>query len=94
MSVDWFQDDDHGYLAWTAAHPSGHVINIQRSLNPGNARLHRADCHTVNGRPARGNTWTGPYIKICSASVGELQDWARANLTRAIPRCGTCNPLT
>ena len=94
MSVDQFHVDDQGYLAWTAAHPSGYVINIQRSLNPADAHLHRADCHTVNGRPARGATWTGPYIKICSASARELQDWARANLSEAIPRCGACNPLT
>jgi hypothetical protein len=71
MSVGQFRDDDQGYLAWTAANPSGYVINIQRSLNTADARMHRADCHTINGRPARGRTWTGPYIKVCSASARE-----------------------
>jgi hypothetical protein len=94
VSIDQFHDDDQGYLAWAATHPSGYVINIQRSLHPADARLHHADCHTINGRPPRGATWTGPYIKICSASARELQDWARANLSTAIPRCGACNPLT
>jgi hypothetical protein len=93
VSVDQFRDNDRGYLAWTAAHTGGYVINIQRSLNPSDARLHRADCYTINGQPARGKTWTGPYIKICSASAGDLQDWARAHLSSAIPRCGACNPL-
>ncbi|MGO8889662.1 MAG: hypothetical protein ACLP8X_30825 [Streptosporangiaceae bacterium] len=81
MSVDQFRDDDRGYLAWTAAHPGGYVINIQRSLNPGDARLHRADCHTINGQPARGKTWTGPYIKICSTSARDLQGWTNAYLS-------------
>lgn len=94
MSVDQFRDDDQGYLAWTAAHRGGYVINIERSLNPGDARLHRANCHTINGRPTRGRTWTGPYIKICSASARELQDWARSNVSGAIPRCGACKPLS
>ncbi len=92
MSVDQIRDDDQGYLAWTAAHPGGYVINVERSLNPCGGRLHRADSHTINGRPARGRTWTGPYIKICSVSARELHDWARANLSRAILRCGACEP--
>ena len=94
MSIDRFRDDDPGYLAWMAANPGGYVLNIQRSLNPGDARLHRAGCRTINGRPARGAAWTGPYIKICSASVQELQVWARMHLSRDIPRCGTCTPIS
>ena len=94
MSIGQFRDDDQGYLAWTAAHPGDYVINIQRSLNPADARLHRADCRTINGRPARGAAWTGPYIKICSASAQELQDWARTHLGTQITRCGTCSPLS
>jgi hypothetical protein len=94
VSIDQFRDDDQGYLAWTAAHPGGHVINVERSLNPGNARLHRADCYTINGRPARGQTWTGSYIKVCSTSARELHEWASTNLSSAIPRCGACNPLS
>jgi hypothetical protein len=92
--VQQFSDDDRGYLAWTAAHPDGYVVNIQRSLNAVDARLHRADCYTINGEPARGRTWTGPYVKICSESVRDLRDWARSNVNTAIPRCGVCNPLT
>jgi hypothetical protein len=94
MSIDQFRDDDQGYLAWTAAHPGGYVINIERSLNPGEARLHRADCYTISGRPARGATWTGPYIKICSTAARELQDWAHTSLGKAIPGCGACSPLS
>ena len=52
--------DDRGYLTWAAAHPVGYVINVQRNLNPSDARLHRADCYTINNQPARGKSWTGP----------------------------------
>jgi len=52
--------DDRGYLTWAAAHPVGYVINVQRNLNPSDARLHRADCYTINSQPARGKSWTGP----------------------------------
>ncbi len=54
MDIEQFRDDDRGYLTWTAAHAGGYVINVQRSLNPSDARLHHADCYTINGRPARG----------------------------------------
>jgi hypothetical protein len=90
-SIIQFRDDDRGYLAWTAAHPGGYVLNIERSLNPSDARLHRADCHTINGQPARGKTWTGPYVKICSASAPDMNDWIRTHLPSQVRRCGTCH---
>jgi hypothetical protein len=92
MDIEQFRDDDRGYLTWTAAHPAAYVINVQQSLNPSDARLHRADCYTINGQPARGKTWTGPYIKVCSASSRHLQDWAHINLRAEVVRCGTCRP--
>ena len=93
MIVEQFRDDDRGYLAWTTAHPSGYVINIQRSLNPTDARLHRADCYTINGQPARGGSWTeGAYIKVCSVSASDLLDWERAHTLSGMPRCGACTP--
>lgn len=92
MDVEQFRDDDRGYLAWTATHTGGYVINIQRNLNPADSRLHCADCYTINGQPARGKTWTGPYIKVCSVSAPDLTDWARAHVRSEIQRCGSCTP--
>ena len=93
MDIEQFRDDDRGYLGWTAAHAAGYVINVQRNLNPSDARLHHAGCYTINGQPARGKTWTGPYIKVCSASSRQLRDWARIHLRTELAPCGTCRPL-
>jgi hypothetical protein len=82
VSVELFRDDDQGY-----------VLNIQRTLNPSDARVHHADCRTITGTPPRGRTWTGPYVKACSLSLPELDAWALAQAGSAITRCGTCRWL-
>lgn len=90
--MELFQDDDHGYVGWVTEHVHGYVINIQRSLNPADARVHRAGCYTINGQPPRGRTWTGPYIKICSTLLDSLDSWALERTGSTIRRCGTCQP--
>ncbi len=90
--MEQFRDNDPAYLGWVAAHADGYVINIQRSMNPADARLHHAHCYTINGEPPRGRAWTGPYVKICSASMDELDRWARAETSSDIRRCGVCQP--
>lgn len=47
MSIDLYVDDDDGYRGWLKRNPRGYVINIQRSLNPSDARLHDADCRDL-----------------------------------------------
>ena len=76
MSVEEFRDRDADYLGWMAAHRDGYVINIGRS-GRGYARLHRATCGTITSRPPL----TGPYIKVCSTALTELEQWA-------LPRTG------
>jgi hypothetical protein len=87
-----FIDDDAGYVAWLTEHDRGFVINIQRSLNPSDARLHRANCRTVTGQPTRGKVWTGPYIKVCADQLSQLDRWAGQLTGSAISRCGICLP--
>jgi hypothetical protein len=87
MSVEEFQDRDADYLGWVAAHPDGYVINVARSRR-GYLRLHRAACGTITSRPP----FTGPYIKICSAVLVELDRWALSSTGAAADRCGTCRP--
>ena len=88
MSVEEFQDRDADYLGWVAAHPDGYVINIGRSRR-GCARVHRATCGTITSRPPL----TGPYIKICSSVLTELDRWTLSRTGAVAEHCRTCRPL-
>ena len=92
MSVHEFRDEDAAYLKWTSQHRGGYTINIQRTLNPSNARLHRADCRTVSGSNPRNGPWTSHYIKVCANDIAELDAWATAHGLGAIGRCAVCHP--
>ena len=90
-SVTVFADgDDDGYRAWVAVHRGGYVINIQRSYNPSDAILHQANCHTINGEPARGDVFVGDYVKVCAVRRLALDDWASREVRTLIPPCGHC----
>lgn len=88
-----FVDDDLGYEFWLRGHPTGYVVNCDRNPRASYLMLHRASCHTINGAPARGDTWTAAgYMKVCADTIAELEAWARAE-TAAVPqRCGSCAP--
>jgi len=90
VSVELFRDDDQSYAAWLAANSRGYVLNIERTLNPSDARVHHAQCRTITGTPPRGRTWTGTWVKACSLSLSELDAWALPHAGSPITRCGTC----
>jgi hypothetical protein len=92
MSIHEFRDDDQGYLEWLARHNDGYVVNINRSFSATDARLHQADCSELTRDPGEGKARTGSYIKICSTSASELDQWAAQRVPEAIRRCGTCQP--
>jgi probable F420-dependent oxidoreductase len=89
-----FVNDDKGYLDWLVAHQDGFVVNAFARPTADYLMLHRADCHTINGKPARGDSWTRRgYAKICASSIQELTDWARQETGGALQPCGTCHPI-
>lgn len=90
LEVEIFKDDDAGYLAWLAAHPTGFVLNVERRPRPGYLILHRATCRTISGRPTRGGPWTGPYIKVCSPDQLQIAAWTGKAVGAAPTRCGVC----
>jgi hypothetical protein len=90
VSIKQFEDDEPGYRSWIGANPNGYLINILRSLNANTARLHRATCWTID--PRRPGAWTGEYMKICSPTLDELDEWATNRTGGPIVRCGTCWP--
>ena len=87
MSIEEFRDRDADYLGWVAAHRDGYVINIGRS-GRGYVRLHRATCGTITSRPPL----TGPFIKVCSTALMELDRWALHHSGTVPERCRTCRP--
>ncbi len=89
MAIAVFQSDERGYSRWLTDH-SGYVVNVRRSLNPIDGRIHRSTCRTITGSPARGRTWTGAYIKVCSESRTEVLEWSRTLGLTSL--CKTCNP--
>jgi hypothetical protein len=81
MAVQTFRDDDPGYEAWFAAHPSGWVVNAKRSPSPAYLKLHRADCPRITRLQAGYQRWTtGDYIKVCAEHRAELDAGARQAL--------------
>ena len=87
-----FMDNDKDYLDWVALFPNGYVVNILRSLNPNNVVLHKATCWTIKGKPARGESWTDAYIKICSTSMAKLESWVKLDVGGTVRKCMLCNP--
>lgn len=90
--MDHFEDDDDGYLTWLQAHPRGYVVNSSRPPSPAYLILHMAACHTINGTPANGKSWTRDYGKYCSAERGEIVAWATATVGGHLRSCGLCSP--
>jgi hypothetical protein len=93
MSEEEFRNyNDDDYLRWVADHHRGYVLNIQRTHNPHNARLHLAHCETITGTPAWGDTFTDDWGKVCSESLREIASWVVRHTGSAVVRCGTCHP--
>ena len=75
-----FIGDDLAYLQWLHKHPSGYVLNTERSKNPNYMVLHGAWCQYINGQGSSGKPGRfteRDYIKICSTNVQSLRGWVR-----------------
>jgi hypothetical protein len=87
VSVELFRDDDQGYAVRLAANGRGYVLNIERTLNPSDARVHHAGCQTI---AAARQDMDRAWVKACSLSLPDLDAWALVHAGSAITRCGTC----
>jgi hypothetical protein len=86
-------EDDAGYPAWLERHQHGFVINTTRMPDPRYLMLHRVSCHTIRGKPARGDRWTtGDFIKACSETRAALDQWARQISGGELTPCQLCRP--
>jgi hypothetical protein len=69
-----FQDDDLGYLTWTAAHPYGFVLNVRRVADPDYVVLHRANCGSISNHKHTSGAFTGrKFRKVCSTNIAALE---------------------
>lgn len=85
-----FVDDQEGYIAWLRGHPSGYVVNCNRSPSAAYLVLHRATCWTISGTQ---KNWTGgSYIKVCADTLADLDTWGQRETGVYPSRCGTCTP--
>jgi hypothetical protein len=88
-----FEDDDAGYLAWVERSQHGFVVNTTRKPDPTYLYLHRANCGTIRGKPARGERWTtGLFIKVCAETCAALDQCARQIAGGQLHPCGLCRP--
>lgn len=94
MAVVLFRDDDPGYVAWVTESPQGYVLNMQRSLSAGDARMHTASCahlaRAIDASASAQRRLTTTYIKVCSPSVDELDEWSANRVGAQIKRCPSC----
>ena len=90
-----FLDDDAAYLAWRDAHPSGFIINHDRSPSRAYIKLHRTLCQSLCGDPPTGpgSSWTTAYGKTCAESIADLTEWAKQRTGADPDPCGLCEPL-
>ena len=87
-SLTLFRDDDEGFCAWLDEHPDGYFINSERSPKPTYLVLHRPSCRHFTRNPSL--HWTREYIKFCSLSRHDLDEWATGTVGGEATLCGAC----
>lgn len=88
--VEVFDQDEERYLKWVADHPNGYIVNVDRKLQFSQYPMVHAATHKLISSSAIGSYTTGDYIKICSASLSELEAHARTRYDRSLTRCKAC----
>jgi len=87
-SVTVFRDDDEGFWAWLDKHPDGYFINSERHPKPTYLVLHGPSCpHFTRDLSVH---WTRDYIKICSPSRHDLEEWAAGTVGGQATLCSAC----
>jgi hypothetical protein len=90
--IQWFRDDESGYLDWIRTHPDGYVLNCGRHPTPRSLVLHKASCPFISGTPPPGNRWTIHYGKVCAGTITDIEQWASTTVGALPSRCRICSP--
>ena len=84
-----FKDDrDTEFFSWLDEHPGGYFINTERNPKPGYLVMHCPSCpHFDRSSSAH---WTRDYIKFCSDSRSDLDEWAANAVGGEATLCRRC----
>src|SRR4051794_8222510 len=82
------------FQSWRRANQDGYFLNCKSSSQ---AMLHGSLCgHHGNTEwqcPDDGSFSLTKNIKLCAASIAELEHWAQANGITVLKRCSDCAPF-
>lgn len=97
MGVEEFRNyNDRDYLRWVTDHHRGYVLNIQRTYNPRDARLHLAYCDTITGHPGAGGHFhrrLGQGLFRIAAGTRQLGHAAHGICHRTVRTCHPPGPV-
>ena len=85
-----FKDDEAGYLKWVLANQKGYVANVHEPNYFSQYPMVHLASHKLVSSAKRSNYTTGRYLKFCSASLQELEQWSQAEYRRPLTRCAQC----
>lgn len=69
-----FGNDESGYFAWLATHPTGYVLNVRAEADPEYVVLHRATCGSLSSRKLSEGAYTcRAFRKWCVEGIEDLR---------------------
>ncbi len=82
--------NDESFIEWVADNPEGFVIDTDKlGISPGHPMLHHVTCAIIKGQRAL-EAASVDYLKVCSVTKRELEEWARREETRNLKLCFLC----
>jgi 5-methylcytosine-specific restriction endonuclease McrA len=97
MVVEKFENQEKAYLDWLTAHPGGYVLQTLEGISVRYMSLHRAKCRMTSRymkNLSKGGIAERKYIKTCSDTVGDLQEWIFICGGEGFTKhCKHCDPL-
>lgn len=86
--IEHFKDDDQGFFDWLADNSDGYFINAERRPKRNYLVLHRPSCPHYKSNSAL--NWTKEYVKFCSPSRRDLEEWAVDTIGGEVTLCRSC----
>ena len=88
QSVTLFKDDDERFHDWLDQNPDGYFVNCDREPKSNYLVLHVSSCPHFDRSPKV--KWTTAYVKLCSESRADLEEWADETVRGELTLCRDC----